>query len=157
MQTTNHPSVAQAEIDRAQRPPTFVVGWDASAASRAALAVAARLAHRGAVVVVHAYGASAPEATTHWQELLREDAADRSAALLRQIPHQVQDIAAVESRSVAGAPLEALIEAAADADADAIVVGSRGLGEAGELLGSVSSALLRAADRPVLVVPAGAR
>ena len=38
-------------------------------------------------------------------------------------------------------------------DADAIVVGSRGFGEAGGTVGSVSEALLRLATRPVLVIP----
>jgi nucleotide-binding universal stress UspA family protein len=49
---------------------------------------------------------------------------------------------------------ETILEAAADADADVIVLGSRGLsGVASVLLGSVSRGVLTHADRPVLVVP----
>ena len=49
----------------------------------------------------------------------------------------------------------AILDAAADADADVIVLGSRGLrGVASVLLGSVSRGVLTHADRPVLVVPA---
>jgi nucleotide-binding universal stress UspA family protein len=41
-------------------------------------------------------------------------------------------------------------------DADAIVIGPRGLGAIGQaLLGSVSSGLLQTAGRPVIVVPEG--
>jgi nucleotide-binding universal stress UspA family protein len=48
----------------------------------------------------------------------------------------------------------AILSAAADVSADAIVLGSRGRGEVKSMmLGSVSHAVLHHADRPVLVVP----
>lgn len=51
-----------------------------------------------------------------------------------------------------------LIAAAADADADLIVAGSRGFGEVrGLVLGSTSQALVHHADRPVLIVPSPAQ
>jgi nucleotide-binding universal stress UspA family protein len=63
-----------------------------------------------------------------------------------------------ERRVVLGPASEALVEAARDDDATLIVVGSRGMGGLrSALLGSVSSSVLREADRPVVVVPAEAR
>lgn len=52
-----------------------------------------------------------------------------------------------------GDPAEEILRLAQDRNADLVVVGSRGLGTiAGTLLGSVSKAVIRGADRPVLVV-----
>ena len=138
--------------------PVLVVGWDASAASRAALAFAARIAGHGRIVAVHAHEATAPAATARWQELLGQDAAERSRALLAEIPSEglALEQVTVEARSEDGTPVEALQRVADAEDADAIVVGSRGLGAAGGLVGSVSEALLRAASRPVIVIPPGA-
>lgn len=49
---------------------------------------------------------------------------------------------------------DAILDAAAEAQADAIVIGSRGLtGLRSLLLGSVSHAVIQHADRPVVVVP----
>ena len=57
-----------------------------------------------------------------------------------------------------GSPAAAIVQTAIERDATVIVVGSRGLGAVKRaLLGSVSTAVLRDADRPVLVVPAGGR
>jgi nucleotide-binding universal stress UspA family protein len=132
--------------------PTIVVGWDGSAASRAALSNAVSLAPRGRVVAVHARRGGPREATAHWQELLQQDALERSEALLQQIPRQVADGTPIEARSVDGEPADALRRVADELDADVIVVGSRGLGEAVALVDSVSQALLRSAGRPVRVV-----
>jgi nucleotide-binding universal stress UspA family protein len=52
-----------------------------------------------------------------------------------------------------GDPAEEIVKLAGDRDADLVVVGSRGLGAiTGALLGSVSKAVVKGADRPVLVV-----
>ena len=49
---------------------------------------------------------------------------------------------------------DTILEQAAEAEADMIVLGSRGLGPVKSILmGSVSRAVLQRADRPVLVVP----
>jgi nucleotide-binding universal stress UspA family protein len=59
--------------------------------------------------------------------------------------------------SAAGGPAHVLAEAARQASADAIVMGTRGRGQvAGLLLGSVTQRLLHLAHCPVLVVPPGA-
>jgi len=52
-----------------------------------------------------------------------------------------------------GEPAKLILELAESRDADLVVVGSRGLGQvSGALLGSVSWAVVRAANRPVLVI-----
>ena len=58
----------------------------------------------------------------------------------------------VDYEVVEGDPVNAILAFARARDADIIVVGSRGLGAMrGLVLGSVSSAILHQADRPVLV------
>lgn len=57
-----------------------------------------------------------------------------------------------------GDPAEHILRLGMSLDADLIVLGSRGLGAfKGALLGSVSRAVVRGADRPVLVAPTGSR
>jgi nucleotide-binding universal stress UspA family protein len=67
----------------------------------------------------------------------------------------------VEGQVLQGEPREQIVEAARDWKADLLVVGARGLGGlAGALLGSVSTAVVRRAGCPVLVVkgrPGGLR
>jgi len=61
--------------------------------------------------------------------------------------------ARVSTQVCTGATVEALCRRADEIDADAIVVGPRGLGAVGQaLLGSVTSALLQTSRRPVIVV-----
>jgi nucleotide-binding universal stress UspA family protein len=66
----------------------------------------------------------------------------------------VQEGVNAEGEILEGSAAERVVELARDRNAPLIVVGSRGLGAAaGALLGSVSSAIIHRADRPVLVVP----
>jgi nucleotide-binding universal stress UspA family protein len=136
--------------------PTIVVGWDGSAAARAAIAAAARLAAGGTVIAVHAHEAIAPHVTARWQELLALAGAERSTELLREIPEAaIVGIERVhlEAASVVGPPAAAILRAAHDHHADAVAVGSRGIGATSGDSGSVSAELLRTADVPVLVIP----
>jgi nucleotide-binding universal stress UspA family protein len=72
-----------------------------------------------------------------------DDAAELAAGYGMRVGYEV----------VAGIPSDEIVAYADRIDADLIVVGSRGRGPvASALLGSVSSAVLHAADRPVLVV-----
>jgi nucleotide-binding universal stress UspA family protein len=136
--------------------PTIVVGWDGSPFAHAALSAAARLASGGQLVAVHAHEPAAPHVTAHWQQLLATDAAERSVALLRELgdsAHPQLDGIDLQLRSVDGRPVPALLQAAGDVDADAIAVGTRGIGEATTSVGSVALGLVHASERPVLVVP----
>ena len=82
------------------------------------------------------------------QELLRARTVLADAAALAAGLGVEADAEALE-----GDPARSVLELARARDADLIVVGSRGRGSvAGALLGSVSSEIVRDADRPVLVV-----
>ena len=130
---------------------TIVVGWDASPQARSALAAAARLAPDGRLVVVHVREARRDHPTARWQELSEMEADERSRALLAEAKAPAG--AQLELRSADGDPAEALIEVAGEVGADAIAVGTRGLGGASAFVGSVSETLLREARTPVLVIP----
>jgi nucleotide-binding universal stress UspA family protein len=140
--------------------PGIVVGVDGSAASQEALEWAvkhAALEHAPlTVLAVHEVAASA---WTGNPILLPEDRPEEEHA--RQAAQEIvnkliSDLggAAPESvtvRGVSGAPAPILIEASADADL--VVVGSRGAGGFANLLtGSVSSKVVNHAACPVVVV-----
>jgi nucleotide-binding universal stress UspA family protein len=79
------------------------------------------------------------------------DNADRGVALACDAGFDVQ------GRIAKGKSWRAICDVAEDLDADAIVVGARGLSRVqSALLGSVSAAVLVHAHRPVLVIPARA-
>jgi nucleotide-binding universal stress UspA family protein len=140
---------------------TIVVGIDGSAAADAALAWAlaeARL-REARLLVAHAwsvpvlayaspYGGAA--ATTGIVEASRKAAHDLVDAALER--HDAEGID-VERAVVEGAPATALLDAAADADL--LVLGSRGHGGfTGLLLGSVSQQCAHHARCPVVIVRA---
>jgi nucleotide-binding universal stress UspA family protein len=89
-----------------------------------------------------------------YQEKLSEQMAHARAAVERAETLLRQEDCEGETEILEGNPAETIVELARARDAPLIVVGSRGLGAAaGALLGSVSSAIIHRADRPVLVVP----
>jgi nucleotide-binding universal stress UspA family protein len=164
----DHPVVVvpQAAADRRRDPCehglcTVVVGYDGSPPARAAITYAARRAAcGGCVVAVHAIEPSrewlegphshraAAEHRAQGRELLR------SLELLRSAHDERSD--RTETSLVERRPAKAIVAAADERDADEIVVGSRGFGRVRGVLGSVSHAVLREADRPVVVIPADA-
>lgn len=76
-------------------------------------------------------------------------------AILRDARDRAKEAGAADiaERLVVGAPADALVEVAAEFDADLLVVGNVGLGTiAGRLLGSVPSAVSRKAKSDVLIV-----
>lgn len=138
--------VVRGEPGRAANVPrTIIAGVDGSATSTSALRWAAQLARdtSARVLAVHAAGgipsapsvAEAGRALEEWCEPLRSLGVDH------------------ESRVEGGDARSVLVGAAAVADADLIVVGTRGLGPIrGLLLGSVAGYLVRYAPRSVAVV-----
>jgi nucleotide-binding universal stress UspA family protein len=138
----------------------IVVGYDGSDASRAAVTVAARRAERqGKVFVVHAYELPPDFLGSPNFERLLTDRKAHGRALLDAMPLTGNDElldTEYETELIGGPPAQAIADVARVRDADEIVVGARGLGRVRALLGSVSHELLHIADRPVLVVPAGA-
>ena len=144
----------------ARRPPRLVVGFDGSPESRRAVAVSARRAGRlGQVWVVHAY-----QSPPHLYDVVdrgrwHAEHAEHGRALLDTLL-LAGDAALLDTNYemvlIDGPAAPGLVAAARGHDADEIVVGSRGLGGVRALLGSVSHELLAIADRPVLVIPAGA-
>ena len=131
----------------------IAVGFDGSAESSHALQLGAELAGRAEaamriVTVLPRQGATGPEAMqarTAWRAELRDRAHDEASAL----PGELRALPIVEE----GDPAKVLL-AAIELGVDLIVVGSRGYGPMRRvLLGSVSSALMRGARCPVIVVP----
>lgn len=137
--------IVRSEPGAASGPRTIVAGVDGSATSTSALRWAAQLARdtNARVLAIHVVGgipsaplvAEAGRALEEWCEPLRSLGVDH------------------ESRVEGGDARSVLVDAAAVADADLIVVGTRGLGPIrGLLLGSVAGYLVRHAPRSVAVV-----
>jgi len=123
---------------------SIVVGYDGSTEACRAVEHAARLARPGRrLVIVFGHGQT-PEEEQHARTILAtvgENCGDH----LRDVDH--------ETELRPGPAAEALIAAGRVHGAEEIVVGTRGFGGARTWLGSVSQEVLRAADRPVVVVP----
>jgi nucleotide-binding universal stress UspA family protein len=142
-------------------PPLVVVGVDGSACSLEALRFATEEARlRGARLLivaawfvptmVYAGGFSAGVDSSVFREAATTAAATALAAVRQSDPALEVEVATPEQ-----APAAALLEAAADADL--LVVGSRGHGGfASLLLGSVGTQLAQHAPCPVTIIHAGA-
>jgi len=144
----------------AARPARLVVGYDGSPAAREAVSVAARRAGpHGIVWVVHALHPPPdryePADKARWYDEHRDRAWAVLDGLLLDTSAEPME-PTYETELVEGSVAAAILAVAREHDADEIVVGSRGLGSVRALLGSVSHELLASADRPVLVIPAGA-
>lgn len=143
--------------------PGIVVGFDGSAHSERSIEWAmkeAALRHAPlTVLAVH------PVAISAWTRSpitypADEDEVDKARTAAQESVDKVAsqvggERPAVTVRAISGVPAEELIKAAADADL--LVVGSRGSGGFGRLLlGSVGSQVTQHAPCPVVVVPAPA-
>ncbi len=136
----------------------IVVGVDGSSSSLVALrwAVAEARLRQATLAVVHAWAddtvASANPGSAFAVDLETPQAQARATldAAIEKV--EVSEEVRVERHVVMGAGAPTLLEAADGAAL--LVVGSRGLGAVrGMLLGSVSTAVVRAATCPVVVVP----
>ena len=139
------------------RPRRIVVGYDASPASRAALAQAAhRAGEDGRVYILHAYSlpANGPGTTNH-QHLVDLELERAQARVERLDEEDGADLQGVEweVELIGGRPARAIASVATAREADEIIIGTRGFGRARALLGSVAHELIHLAACPVTVIP----
>ena len=148
-------------------PRRIVVGVDGSDYSRNALDFALHEAARvkdGAVTVVHSWQVPLPFdadslAQAGWtppDDLLDQRSQEMVSDMLSQVQGEDTEHVGVTVMRMGTDPADALVEVGAEADM--IVVGSRGRGSMrGLLLGSVSQAVLHQATVPVTVLPRAIR
>ena len=137
-------------------PLDLVVATDGSESAELAVTAAVKLARALGGRVIFVYVRSSPGAlgAPFYQEKVTEQMSHARAALDRARALSGDQVDADEE-ILEGDAAEHIVELARARDAALIVIGSRGHGAVtGALLGSVSSAVLHRADRPVLVVPA---
>jgi nucleotide-binding universal stress UspA family protein len=137
-----------------------VVGTDGSDTAERAVRQAASVAadHGARLVVVTAYvpkgdpmvETSGAPSELKWMLTDREQA-EELARHGRQVAAEA-GVSSIVVQATGGSPADVLLEAAADFDADCIVVGSVGLRGAGRLLGSVASSVAHHAPCDVLIV-----
>jgi nucleotide-binding universal stress UspA family protein len=140
----------------AWRHRTIVIATDGSEGAEAAVAAGARVARTlgTSASLVYVRPSLGPLGDPYYQEKLSEQMAHARAALDRAQELVAQEGVEADEEILEGSAGDRVVELARDRNASLIVVGSRGLGAvAGALLGSVSSAIIHRADRPVLVVP----
>ncbi len=145
---------ARRTVKDMARPARFVVGYDGSQSSLAAVREAARRADPdGQLFVVHAY--PPPSEALGWP--LYESAARDAKIAARQFVAQLRGLSELEDvewaiEAVAGPAAKVIDAAAREHEADEIFLGSRGVGRTQALLGSVAHDVLHRADRPVTVI-----
>jgi nucleotide-binding universal stress UspA family protein len=136
-----------------------VIATDGSESAEQAVVAGARVARTlgTKAVLVYVRPAIGPLGEPYYQEKLSEQMAYAETALERAQTLARQEGCEADAEILEGNPPDQVVELARVRNAPVIVVGSRGLGAvAGALLGSVSSAIIHRADRPVLVVPSAA-
>jgi nucleotide-binding universal stress UspA family protein len=146
------PPMQRAQGDR----EPIVIATDGSEGAESAAAAGARVARTlgTTAILVYVRPSLGPLGDPYYQEKLTEQMAHAREALGRAHELVVQEGVDAEEEILEGSAADRVVELARDRNAPLIVVGSRGLGAlAGALLGSVSSAIIHRADRPVLVVP----
>lgn len=144
----------------------LLVAIDGSDAANAAAAWAARAAARFGEVHIELLSVQPPFSPLegmvdaaagrfdHWSQRLGQAAIDAARGAIDAMGATA---ARIEAQVRTGETVETIIARADEIEADAIVVGPRGLGAVGQaLLGSVTNALLQTSRRAVIVVPPGA-
>jgi nucleotide-binding universal stress UspA family protein len=144
-------------VARARRgAEPVVIATDGSESAERAVAAGARVARTlgTKAVLVYVRPPIGLLGEPYYQEKLSEQMAYARAALDRAQTLVRQEGCEADAEIREGNPPDQVVDLARARNAPLIVVGSRGLGAvAGALLGSVSSAIIHRADRPVLVVP----
>ena len=139
----------------AEGPLTLLVGYDGSDEARAAFTNAVeRAGPEDRIFVLHAYDpVSTWLGTPYYQQALDESIDEGRRVFQDLLEQAAASPAEVVFELHEGQPAEVISRIAALREVDQIIVGSRGHGRLRAAIGSVSRALLRSADRPVLVVP----
>jgi nucleotide-binding universal stress UspA family protein len=137
--------------------PVLVVGYDGSPNARAALAYAARRAGTaGQVVVAHVYGPAESWFGTPSYQPEYEDYRPIRRTLEEAVEQDIPEHVHHETVLRRGLPPDALVQIAAERDADEIVVGAHGSDPRRRGLGDVALALIQMANRPVVIIPSRA-
>jgi nucleotide-binding universal stress UspA family protein len=136
---------------------TIVVGYDGGAASRKAVDHAVALAQSVQGRIVIAWGvefSKLPRATAAMGPMIDQAIAEANEAVKRVVDECKESCSLVEAVVIPEAPADALVTAAKNANADLIVVGTKGgRSLAAGVLGSTAYGLLHRSSLPVLVVP----
>lgn len=144
-----------ASVGARRSPRSVLVGVDGSDESRAAfMAALERAGPNDTVSVIHTY----PPVLGWFGSPFYQQALDERLLGGERILRELRSSAALARTHVSfeqheGRPAEVLARIAALREVDEIIVGTRRLGRTRAFMGSVSRALLRRANRPVLVVP----
>jgi len=128
----------------------LLAGYDGSDHAKTALAFAAHHLPQRPLLVAHAWPVPLFVTSLVGQPPLESELADEGVAIAREAGVEASAISVDATRG----QWRALLAAAEEHGAAAILVGSRGRGAiASTVLGSVASGLVHAAARPVLVIP----
>jgi nucleotide-binding universal stress UspA family protein len=135
--------------------PCIIVGYDGSAASRAALRLAVDRVGDGKIFVVHGYDAPGDYWGGEHYDALLNVALTRGEHVLSQAAEVEPRLAQVdhELELIAGRPAAVIANVAKTREADEIIVGTRGFGRLRGALGSVAHGLLHEASCPVTIIP----
>jgi nucleotide-binding universal stress UspA family protein len=140
---------------------TILVAVDGSADAAAALRHAASLArdqHAKLIVLTVVPPAPPQVASPSAVAPTAAETEDAYARVLRRAVDQLPPDVGVETRIARGRPAKAIIEIAHETGSDLIVMGAHGHGRLHHaLIGSVSDAVLRVSDLPVLLMRGAAK
>jgi len=134
----------------------IVLGYDGEPGSRVALQTAVAIAAAFKRPLVVAFGYAPPPMGGAVLDLSKklEDLGAQLTSDAVQLAHDIDASVEVKVELVNDRPAEALLRAADQYDALAIVVGAAGRGPmAGAMLGSVTYQVVHRSTRPVVVVP----
>jgi nucleotide-binding universal stress UspA family protein len=132
---------------------TLVVGYDGSESAQKALEYAASRVNGGRLFIVTSV-VPPPEwmGAPGWQNIVDQEHR-RGTELLDEAVGQLPEGVDYSTELLEGPAADAIVNVANARDADAIVLGSRGLGRVRAVLGSVSHDVLHLAECPVVVLP----
>jgi nucleotide-binding universal stress UspA family protein len=134
----------------------IVLGYDGEPGSRVALQTAVAIAGAFKRPLVIAFGYAPPPMGGAVLDLAKavQDLGEKFTADAIRLAHEIDPAVEVKAELVNDRPADALLRAADQYDALAIVVGAAGRGPlAGAMLGSVTYPVVHRSTRPVVVVP----